>query len=51
MIRFFATDRPRDPQISLYLRGVIIATLLIYFFKQALSPGEVSRILWSACST
>lgn len=40
LIRFFAVDRPRDPQISLYLRGVIFATICIFFAKQALAPGD-----------
>ncbi|SNY93923.1 trk system potassium uptake protein TrkH [Cohaesibacter sp. ES.047] len=39
MIRFFSADRPKDPQISLYLYGVIFATLVIFFFKQGLAPG------------
>ncbi|WP_316861668.1 TrkH family potassium uptake protein [uncultured Cohaesibacter sp.] len=40
MIRFFSSDRSRDPQISLYFKGVLIASVVLFFAKQALSPGD-----------
>ncbi|WP_146006427.1 TrkH family potassium uptake protein [Cohaesibacter celericrescens] len=38
MLRFFASDKPKDPQIALYVRGVIFATLLVFAAKEALHP-------------
>ncbi|WP_162916541.1 TrkH family potassium uptake protein [Cohaesibacter haloalkalitolerans] len=43
MIRFFSADRGRDPQIGLYLKGVLIAAVVIFFAKQWLSPGPVIK--------
>jgi len=38
IIRFFSSDRPSDPQVGLYVRGVILATLFVYFAKEVLHP-------------
>ena len=40
MIRFFSSDRPVDPQIKLYFRGVLLATAFIFVAKQVLDPGH-----------
>ena len=40
MIRFFSSDRPKDPQIPLYLKGVLFAAVAIFFAKQTVSPGN-----------
>ena len=38
LLRFFAVDRPKDPQIPLYAYGVVIATLMVFIAKEMLHP-------------
>lgn len=38
LVRFFSPDRPEDPQIELYVKGVLAATLVVYLAKEILRP-------------
>ena len=40
LIRFFSVDRAPDPQVSLYIRAVIAATLIVFIAKEVLSPDR-----------